>query len=358
MQVAVVGGGLAGLTAAHALLSAGARVTLFESAPSLGGQIRTARVNGWLLEDGAEGFPAGRETVSALCEELGLGGRMLDQETRRTLRLEGHRLLPLAPGEAAKALGMQVEARDLGGGLRTLRDGMGTLVAALADQVQERGTVHLGSAVTRLVPGARPYVRCRAAPPMGADAVILALPPGPAAALLKPLVGASPPLSNIRLVSGVSVSLALPRTAVGHPLDATGFVGAGGANGFLACTFITSKFAGRAAKDWCLLRAFFRARGRDRDLPDAGWVQRAVRVLTPVLRIGAPPAHARVARWPHALPRFGPAHAAGVARLRERLLAHPWLDLAGAAVDGGGVDGAIRSGRAAAARLLQRIPAA
>jgi oxygen-dependent protoporphyrinogen oxidase len=155
----------------------------------------------------------------------------------------------------------------------------------------------------------------------------------------------------------VSVSLALRRTAVGHPLDATGFVGAGDVNGFLACTFVTSKFAGRAAKGWCLLRAFFRAGRRDRDLPDAAWVERAVRVLAPALRIGAPPAQSRVARWPDALPRFGPAHASGVARLRERLLAHPWLEMAGAAVDGGGVDGAIRSGRAAAARLLQRIPA-
>ena len=52
MRVAVVGGGVSGLAAAHELLSAngGVRVTLYEQEESLGGHARTAAV-----DDGAGG---------------------------------------------------------------------------------------------------------------------------------------------------------------------------------------------------------------------------------------------------------------------------------------------------------------
>lgn len=354
MHVAVVGGGLAGLAAAYTLVEGGARVTVLESAPRFGGQIRTARLNGWLIEDGAEGFPARRETVPSLCAELGLDGELLDQETHRTLRLDGDTLTPLEPGEGATLLSMPVESPDLGGGLRTLRGGMETLVAALSTQLQSLADVHLDCTVTGLRAGARPQLLGPTMPALAVDAVVVALPPRAAVTLLEPLVGTSAPLSAMRLVSRVCVTLAVPRRAVSHPLDATGFVVAGcHSAGLLACTFVTSKFAGRAGPEWCLLRAFFRPGVADLDLPEPAWVERAVRSLVGVLGMSAPPAHARVARWPAAVPRFTRTHAEAVARLRERLLEHPWLQLAGAAVDGGGVDGAIRSGREAALRLLQ-----
>lgn len=358
MRVAVVGGGLAGLAAAHTLVEGGARVTVLESAPRFGGQVRTARVNGWLIEDGAEGFPARQDTVPTLCAELGLDGELLDQETRQTLRLDGDLLTPLEPGEGATMLSMQVEAPDLGGGLRTLRGGMETLVAALSARLQDRADMRLDCTVTGLRPGPRPQVLGPTLPAMAADAVVVALPPRAAVPLLVPLVGTSAPLAAMRLASSVSVTLAVPRRAVRHPLDATGFVVPRDNDaGLLACTFVSSKFAGRAGPEWCLLRAFFRPGGGDLDLPEPVWVERAVRSLAGVLGMSAPPAYARVARWPRALPRFTRTHTEAVARLRERLLAHPWLQLAGAAVDGGGVAGAIRSGRMAALRLLQRMPA-
>ena len=55
-QVAVIGGGIAGLAAATGLAERGADVTLFESAPQLGG-----RVASWPLADGrnmSRGFHA------------------------------------------------------------------------------------------------------------------------------------------------------------------------------------------------------------------------------------------------------------------------------------------------------------
>jgi squalene-associated FAD-dependent desaturase len=51
-QVAVVGGGWAGCAAAVALLDAGAGVTLFEAARTLGGRARAIETNGRLLDNG------------------------------------------------------------------------------------------------------------------------------------------------------------------------------------------------------------------------------------------------------------------------------------------------------------------
>ena len=51
-NIAVVGGGLTGLTAAWRLHRAGHRVTLFEKAPQVGGAIITTEKDGWLVEGG------------------------------------------------------------------------------------------------------------------------------------------------------------------------------------------------------------------------------------------------------------------------------------------------------------------
>ena len=51
-SIAVVGGGLTGLTAAWRLQRAGHRVTVFEKAPQVGGAIVTLERDDWLVEGG------------------------------------------------------------------------------------------------------------------------------------------------------------------------------------------------------------------------------------------------------------------------------------------------------------------
>ena len=55
MHVAVLGGGISGLTAAHALVASGCDVSLVEAGDRLGGQVRTRRSHGFLVEDGRTG---------------------------------------------------------------------------------------------------------------------------------------------------------------------------------------------------------------------------------------------------------------------------------------------------------------
>jgi phytoene dehydrogenase-like protein len=58
-RIAVIGGGLAGLTAACYLARGGAAVTLFERAPRLGGHAISVRDDGWLLNLGPHAFYSG-----------------------------------------------------------------------------------------------------------------------------------------------------------------------------------------------------------------------------------------------------------------------------------------------------------
>jgi oxygen-dependent protoporphyrinogen oxidase len=73
-SIAVVGGGLTGLTAAWRLHQSGHRVTVFEKAPQVGGAIVTTEKDGWLIEGGPNSLQETPE-VAALINELDLGGQ-------------------------------------------------------------------------------------------------------------------------------------------------------------------------------------------------------------------------------------------------------------------------------------------
>ena len=68
----VVGGGLAGLTAARELGRAGLTVLLLEGSPDVGGKLRTGVVAGVQVDVGAESMLARRPEAVGLAEELGL----------------------------------------------------------------------------------------------------------------------------------------------------------------------------------------------------------------------------------------------------------------------------------------------
>ncbi|HEY1536931.1 MAG TPA: FAD-dependent oxidoreductase, partial [Polyangiaceae bacterium] len=60
-RIAVIGGGIAGLTVALRRAEAGDQVTLFEAGPKVGGQLSSESRDGFLIEHGAEGFVARSE---------------------------------------------------------------------------------------------------------------------------------------------------------------------------------------------------------------------------------------------------------------------------------------------------------
>ncbi|MGP3533814.1 protoporphyrinogen/coproporphyrinogen oxidase [Microbacterium sp. RD1] len=71
-SVVVVGGGIAGLVAAHECVKVGLTVTLLERGAHLGGVVRAAEVDGLLLDVGAESYATRGGVVRALIDDLGL----------------------------------------------------------------------------------------------------------------------------------------------------------------------------------------------------------------------------------------------------------------------------------------------
>ncbi len=96
MRVLVIGGGITGLAAAHALARAGIPVTLVEASDRLGGKIRTERTDGFLVESGPDSFVSYRPAALQLVRELGLGDSVVRPVAPRVVHIRtGGRFVPL-----------------------------------------------------------------------------------------------------------------------------------------------------------------------------------------------------------------------------------------------------------------------
>lgn len=462
----VIGGGVAGLAAAHRLgelareRGLGLEVTLVEARDRLGGVVVTERAGGFLVEGGPDSLVADRPWALALVERLGLGPRLCgtDPRHRRTFLVRHGRLHPLpegfvllAPtrwgpwvrspllswrGKARMALdlvlprgpeagdeslarfvrrrfgrealerlagplvagvyaadpeGLSLEAtfprfrelerahRSVILGLRrvasareradaagarwglfvTLAGGLGELVDALAAGLgPER--VRLGwpaGAVGR--DGAGYRVHGPGGADLAADGVVVAVPAPAAAVLLRPLDGElAAALAAIRYASAVVVALGYPRAAIRHPLDGFGaIVPPGEGRVIRGVTFASVKYPGRAPEGFVLLRAYLGGPEAEAWLGTADEALAAVAhtELAALLGIEGAPVLVRVVRHPAAQPQYEVGHLARVGAIEAALARHPGLALAGAAYRGLGLAEAVRSGEAAAARVLEAL---
>ncbi len=106
MRVVVIGGGISGLATAHAVIreankeGRALRLTLIEASPRLGGNIQTERNDGFVLESGPDAFVVTRPQALHLCEELGLGPRLIETnaENRRVYLVRHGKLLMMPEG--------------------------------------------------------------------------------------------------------------------------------------------------------------------------------------------------------------------------------------------------------------------
>jgi phytoene dehydrogenase-like protein len=99
-DVVVVGGGMAGLTAASYLARAGAEVTLFEKAPDLGGRAASRDVDDFLFNRGIHALYTGGATSRVLRE---LGITYGHGSPKETFMLQGGQLYPF-PATASQFL--------------------------------------------------------------------------------------------------------------------------------------------------------------------------------------------------------------------------------------------------------------
>jgi protoporphyrinogen/coproporphyrinogen III oxidase len=101
-RVAVIGGGIAGLAAAHRLveLDPGCQLMLFEAGPRLGGVVSTVHEDGFQVEQSADNFITTIPWGLNLCKRLGLGDRLIGTNPayRRTFVVHRGRLHRLPDG--------------------------------------------------------------------------------------------------------------------------------------------------------------------------------------------------------------------------------------------------------------------
>ncbi len=98
MKVAVVGGGISGLSCAYYLGKAGIDATVFDPAP--GGPIGSVKLEGCILETGPESWLAAKPWAEQLIRELGLGDELTgsNDAQRKTYVLRGGRFVTLPEG--------------------------------------------------------------------------------------------------------------------------------------------------------------------------------------------------------------------------------------------------------------------
>ena len=101
-RIAIIGGGITGLAAAHRLIELLpiAQPTLFEASSRLGGVLETIERDGFLIERSADNFLTSPPAASELCRRLGMESELLptDESRRRAFVVRKGRLVPIPQG--------------------------------------------------------------------------------------------------------------------------------------------------------------------------------------------------------------------------------------------------------------------
>ncbi|MGE0444801.1 MAG: protoporphyrinogen oxidase [Vicinamibacterales bacterium] len=99
VDVAIIGGGISGLSAAYELQCRGRRVQVLEASERPGGVIQTERFDGWVVDGGPDSLLVQKPAAVSLCRELGIADRLVSTLTPRTAYvLRDGRLHAIAEG--------------------------------------------------------------------------------------------------------------------------------------------------------------------------------------------------------------------------------------------------------------------
>lgn len=299
------------------------------------------------LVGGVYGTPVDDLSLDAVVPQLRVAER-----DHRSLLLAG-----LADGRARRAAA--AAARAVGepdfGPFASLRDGMGSLVTALAASLVASGVrVQTGRPVRTLQrAGAGVGVRFGDGSLGRYAAVVLATPAPAAMGLLADEVpGASSTLAAIPHGSSTVVALGYPRAGVGRALDGQGYLVPAAEGGAIsASTLASEKWPGRAPDDMVLVRLSVRDEAPWTTADDPTLIAAARDDIERTLQIAAEPVMTRVTRWTGSMPRYTVGHMARVAAIEATMTAWPAVALAGASYHGVGLPDCIAQGQVAAAQV-------
>ena len=104
MDVAIVGGGIAGLAAAYEVSRRGLSFVVLEGAPRAGGVIVSEEVDGFTIDGGPDALLIQKPEAIALCRDIGLGDRLVSTKPPRIAYIQRGGRLHALP--AASVLGI------------------------------------------------------------------------------------------------------------------------------------------------------------------------------------------------------------------------------------------------------------
>ena len=107
VDVAVIGGGIAGLAAGYELSKRGVSFLVLERAPRAGGVILSESVDGFTIDGGPDALLIQKPEAIALCRELGLGDRLVGTKPPRIAYIQRGGRLHALP--AASVLGIPTQ---------------------------------------------------------------------------------------------------------------------------------------------------------------------------------------------------------------------------------------------------------
>jgi len=278
----------------------------------------------------------GREALDKIAEPL-MAGIYLASAEKLSLRATFPRFLELEREHRSLIRGLrQAMPAKPGGSVSpfvSLAGGLGELVDALAKAID--ATVRTRATVTSVAPG---VVRTGDGE-IPADAVVVAVPPPRAAALVGGRLGDA--ISKIQSIGSTTVSLGFRDVALP---DGTGFVIPRAENRRIAaCTWSSRKFEGRAPEGHVLVRCFLAGTPSDA----VSIAREEVRAL---MGIDREPVVARAYAWPGANPIYEVGH---LARVREiDALTPPGIFLTGAGFRGIGIPDGVHDATETAARII------
>ena len=99
LDAVIVGGGIAGLSAAYELSKRGKRFVVLDAAPRAGGVILSEQIDGFTIDAGPDALLIQKPDAIRLCDELGIGDRLVVTKPPRIAYIQrGGRLHPLPAG--------------------------------------------------------------------------------------------------------------------------------------------------------------------------------------------------------------------------------------------------------------------
>jgi oxygen-dependent protoporphyrinogen oxidase len=317
---------------------------------------------------GVYGGESGALSVRSVLPRFWEMERKYGSLTRATLRAMRRRRKATAnPAVQPDSAGTGAAPRSALPLFMTLRDGLGQLTGKLAQNLDQTRT-HLGRRVAGIEfssggPGGaadrccRQYqIYCECGAAFDADAVILAMPTHECGRLLSGIDAAlGGLLGEIPYSSSMTVSLGYGEGTREHLPPGFGYLVPRKENRrMLACTFVHRKFNYRAPEGKALLRCFL---GGTRDpevlkLPDGEVVSLVRQELKEILNFAFEPLFYRIHRWPASMAQYPVGHAERVRRIQTQLEELPGIYLAGNAYSGIGISDCIRTGRAAARKII------